>query len=399
MANYKLVTPEGTKDYLFNEVTLRNKITDKFRNLFYNHSYHEVITPGLEYLDVFLAKGHGLPIEDLYKLVDNHGRLMVLRPDSTTPIARLCATRLKEEELPLRLFYNQSVYSLTEQNRGHSNEVRQAGIELIGDGSKRADLEVLYLAIQALEELAPCKFRIEIGHIGIYNSLIEQLNLDEETQEEIRSCIESKNYPALNERLDKLEYSPGIEVIKRLPGLFGEEVFDEALDLIKDEKTLDIIEYLKKIYVSLKQLNTVGTITVDFGIVNKKDYYTGIVFKGYLEDFAGEDVLSGGRYDNLLGYFGKEAEAVGFSINIDVATRVLLDRNRKKNGADILLLPKKGYEIEAFHHMKELAGKYVVEQSLNKTIEKSLAYAKERGIPFLEIVGSEIERMEVTKQS
>lgn len=399
MANYKLVTPEGTKDYLFNEVTLRNKIADRFRNLFHNHSYHEVITPGLEYLDVFLAKGHGLPIEDLYKLVDNHGRLMVLRPDSTTPIARLCATRLKEEKLPLRLFYNQSIYSLTEQNRGHSNEVRQVGIELIGDASKRADLEVLYLAIQALEELAPCKFRIEIGHIGIYNSLIEQLNLDEDTQEEIRSCIESKNYPALNECLDKLEYSPGIEVIKRLPRLFGEEVFDEALDLIKDEKTLDIIEYLKKIYISLKQLNTTGTITVDFGIVNKKDYYTGIVFKGYLEDFAGEDILSGGRYDDLLGCFGKDAEAVGFSINVDVATRVLLDRNRKIKGADILLLPKKGYEIKAFHRMKELAGKYVVEQSLYKTVEESLDYAKEKGIPFLDIVGSEIERMEVTKQS
>jgi len=329
MASYKLATPEGTKDYLFNEVTLKNKIANKFRELFYKHSYHEVITPGLEYLDVFLAKGHGQPIEDLYKLVDNHGRLMVLRPDSTTPIARLCATRLKEETLPLRLFYDQNVYAYTRQMRGYSNEVRQTGIELIGSGSSKSDLEILYLAVQALEEIAPCKFRIEIGHIGIYNSLIEALNVTEDIQEEIRQCIESKNYPALNERLDKLGSGGQIELIKRLPRLFGEEVFEEAEDLFQNEKTAETIKYLKEIYDKVKQMSTTGSISVDFGIVNSKDYYTGMVFKGYLEDFAGEEVLSGGRYDNLLQCFGKQAEAVGFSINVDVATKVLMNQKRE----------------------------------------------------------------------
>jgi len=391
MASYKLATPEGTKDYLFNEVTLKNKIANKFRELFYKHSYHEVITPGLEYLDVFLAKGHGQPIEDLYKLVDNHGRLMVLRPDSTTPIARLCATRLKEETLPLRLFYDQNVYAYTRQMRGYSNEVRQTGIELIGSGSSKSDLEILYLAVQALEEIAPCKFRIEIGHIGIYNSLIEALNVTEDIQEEIRQCIESKNYPALNERLDKLGSGGQIELIKRLPRLFGEEVFEEAEDLFQNEKTAETIKYLKEIYDKVKQMSTTGSISVDFGIVNSKDYYTGMVFKGYLEDFAGEEVLSGGRYDNLLQCFGKQAEAVGFSINVDVATKVLMNQKLEIRCPDILLFIEDGYEVQGFSHLKQQGERYRVEHCLLKDKEAALIYAKAKNIPHVHIVGEKLE--------
>jgi ATP phosphoribosyltransferase, regulatory subunit len=391
MASYKLATPEGTKDYLFNEVTLKNKISNKFRELFYRHSYHEVITPGLEYLDVFLAKGHGQPIEDLYKIVDNHGRLMVLRPDSTTPIARLCATRLKDEILPLRLFYDQNVYAYTKQLRGYSNEVKQAGIELIGSDSSKADLEILYLAVQALEELAPCKFRIEIGHIGIYNSLIEALNVSEDIQEEIRQCIESKNYPALNEQLDKLGSGSEIELIKRLPRLFGENVFEEAENLFQNAKTAETIKYLKGIYEKVKQINTTGNISIDFGIVNRKDYYTGIVFKGYLENFSGEEVLAGGRYDNLLQCFGKKAEAIGFSINVDVVTKVLLNQKHEIRRPNLLLFIEVGYEIQGLSYLKQQRDVYIVEQCLLEDKEAAIAYGKAKNIPCLHIVGEKVE--------
>ena len=126
MTQNRLITPEGTKDYLFEEAVLRRNIENKLRDAFAFRGYHEVVTPALEFLDVFTTSENGMPIEQMYKLSDAKGRLMVLRPDSTMPIARLCATRLKNEKLPLRLYYNQPVYSVTPSLRGRSDEMLQS---------------------------------------------------------------------------------------------------------------------------------------------------------------------------------------------------------------------------------------------------------------------------------
>ena len=139
MLKNQLITPEGTKDYLFEEAAVREEAETLLHTLFKARGFSEVITPGLEFLDVFSVKGHSIPIEYMYKLSDYKGRLMVLRPDSTMPIARLCATRLRAEQIPLRLFYNQTVYSQNRTLSGRSDEVTQAGVELLGAAGLRAD--------------------------------------------------------------------------------------------------------------------------------------------------------------------------------------------------------------------------------------------------------------------
>lgn len=396
MGNHKFITPEGTKDYIFDEVTARNSITKSLATLFSSNSYSEVVTPSLEYLDVFLGKGHGIPIEYMYKLVDHNGRLMVLRPDSTTPIARLCATRLKDEKMPIRLFYNQSVYSTTRQMSGKSNEVLQSGVELIGKSNEKSDLEVLTLAIRSLEQLKPLKFRVELGHIGIFNTLIDSLNIDDETKEQIRICIESKNYPSLNDMLDKIGDSYEISVLKQLPRLFGdEEVFDKALAIINDEKTIEIINYLKVLYQKLKKIDTDGEITVDFSVVNRTDYYTGVVFKGYIEGCFGEAVLSGGRYDNLMSGFFKESGAIGFALNVDVAAKALINERGQASKPDIIVFCDKDYEIESFIYIKTISDKYIVEFSILESLEETIEYAKTKGIKRIDIVNDSIKTIEV----
>ena len=146
MRNYDLITPEGTKDLLFGECIIRRDIENTLLDLFKSRGYCEMITPGLEFFDVFNLNSQYFPQENLYKLTDSKGRLLVMRPDSTMPIARVVATRLRDAVLPLKLCYNQPVYSTEPALKGRSDEIVQAGIELIGSQLKMADLEVISTA-------------------------------------------------------------------------------------------------------------------------------------------------------------------------------------------------------------------------------------------------------------
>ncbi len=107
---YERATPEGTRDLLFEECAARREVESRLSGLFKARGYNRVITPTLEFFDVFDRESAGMPLETLYNITDSHGRLMVLRPDNTLPIARIAATRLREEAIPLRLFYSQNVF-------------------------------------------------------------------------------------------------------------------------------------------------------------------------------------------------------------------------------------------------------------------------------------------------
>ncbi len=310
MRKNQRITPEGTKDYLFGEAAARRQVEASLRALFERRGYSEVITPGLEFLDVYSA----LPEEGMYRLTDSRGRQMVLRPDSTMPIARLCATRLQGRGLPLRLYYNQPVYTANSGN-GKPHEVMQAGAELIGCPGLEGDLEILSMA-------AETGCRLEIGHIGVFNALAGTMGLDAAAREELRLTIEGKNYPALSDLLDGMGDCPEAAVLRRLPRLFGgREVFAEAERLLPSGGARESLAHLRALYEGLCQRGLGEAVTVDLALVNRADYYTGVVFKGYLEGY-GQEALSGGRYDNLLPQFGVDAAAVGFGVNVDAAARL-----------------------------------------------------------------------------
>ncbi len=389
MLKNQLITPEGTKDDLFEEASVCRRIAQRLCGLFEKRGFAEVVTPGLEFLDVFSVEGHSIPTEYMFKLTDPKGRLLVIRPDSTLPIARLCATRLKGELLPLRLYYNQAVYSSNPALRGRSDEVKQAGVELIGVQSKLADLEILSLALKSLEELGSPSFRLEIGHIGFFNILADSLCLDAAAREELRLLIEVKNYPAVGDILDRFSGRKEALILKQLPRLFGgEEVFRQASALIENSEAAPILSYLQQLYESLQKLGLGDQVSVDLGIVNRTDYYTGVVFKGYLEGY-GEPILSGGRYDRLLASFGEEAPAIGFAVHIDAAARTLMrEQEVRIPPAERLIFAEPGREMEAIHYLNELTSQGVkAELSLFSTWEESLEYAEKRGISRLEKPG------------
>ena len=204
MKKYDLITPEGTKDYLFEECEIRRETEHNIHEIFRSKGYTQLMTPGLEFYDVFHTKAGYFPQESLYKLTDSKGRLLVLRPDSTIPIARVVSTRLKDAVLPLRLFYNQSVYRFEPTLKGRSDETIQAGIELIGSYSHMADLELIATAIEVLSTCSDGNFSLEIGDAGVFKELMQELHATPEQAENIRYLIETKNYPALNDLLDAM---------------------------------------------------------------------------------------------------------------------------------------------------------------------------------------------------
>lgn len=399
MKRYDLITPEGTSDLLFADCLGRRQVENKLAQLFEGFGYSEVVTPGIEFYDLFSGSSRNFQQESLYKSIDSKGRLIVMRPDSTIPIARLVATRLKDAELPLRLYYNQSIYENNALLKGRSDEIVQAGIELIGgENRKRADYEVLCTAVEALASFDKENFRLEIGHIGYFKELVAQLDVDESVREEIRLLISTKNYPALNDLLDEIGDNQITSALKQLPRLFGgAEVFEKAADIYADEKITGILFNLKEVYNRLSSLGYEGKISVDLGIVSHTDYYTGIVFKGYLSE-VGQSVLRGGRYDKLVGEFGRDCPAVGFGVNIDTVARHLrkIGNTPLAKPLDAIVFGEKGYVVESLSYAQTLVRNGAkVENSIFNTLEETKKYALKKGVKKIIVVSDDINEIEI----
>ncbi|MBM6896328.1 ATP phosphoribosyltransferase regulatory subunit [Pseudoflavonifractor capillosus] len=312
--NIHFNTPEGTRDRLYAECLERRQVQGALVDLFRRRGYAEVITPEVEFYDLFVHSGSPLPQETMLKIIDRSGKIMVMRPDTTTPIARLAATKLKTLPLPQRLYYDQTVFRSGNAHEGGSSEIAQCGVEMLGATGKKADLEMITLAVDALRACGLTGFHIEVGHVGFYQDLASRMNMPQQEQERMRLLIEGKNYAVLNDFLEPYSTQPDCTALRRLPYLFGgAEVLQEARALAGDCPSLD---YLELLYGELCQAGYGDYVQFDLGLVHQIDYYTGVVFRGYAKG-AGAPVLSGGRYDNLVELFGRRAEATGFAVDVD----------------------------------------------------------------------------------
>lgn len=392
MNKYSKITPEGTRDLLFEECDARRNVECQLSAMFKARNYKKVITPTLEFFDVFNRESSGIEPESVYTLTDYAGRMMVLRPDSTLPIARIAATRLKDAAYPLRLYYNQRVFHRFRSFSGHSDETTQSGIELIGASGIRADLEIITTAIDALNCCGAPDFRIEIGHAGFFKALSKALKTTDEIRTKITDFIEAKNFAALNDLLDTLGESDATRVLRSLPRLFGDSmVIEKAAAMCKGKDELAPLKYLDKLYAKLSQLGLGDKINIDLGLVHRNNYYTGVVFRGFIEG-SGLTVLSGGRYDMLTGEFGKQLPATGFGVEIDALAGAMLNRGETapKKPADVLVFGEDGYEVQALVRVRELNSENLVcENCTEGTLEAAKAYAAIKQIKRLDCIGGE----------
>ena len=386
MKNYSKITPEGTKDYLALESRAIRCAEKRLSALYKAKGYQKVMTPTIEFFDVFNRESSGYSPENLYSLTDSYGRLLVLRPDSTLPIARLASTRLQNAVLPLRIYYNQNVFLRQKNLTGRSDESTQSGIELMGVGGIRADLEVIATAVEAIECCTSADFKLEIGHAGFFKDLCNNLNVDDETISAIYDCVESRNFVSLNKILDKIGENSVTDCIRNLPRYFG------GLDIIEKAKQIGIgdesLEYLKELYVQLEKMGLSDKIIIDLSLVNRTNYYTGIIFKGYL-DGSGISVVSGGRYDLLAGEFGKNMPSTGFGIETGALASVMMTRNEVEEEImpQIIVWGDENYITNALEYSKTLRSKDIFcEMSNFSTAEETIEYAKQKGIKTVCII-------------
>ena len=335
--------PDGMRDMIFAENNTEKNLGEKISALYEKRGYGSVATSSLEYYDVFNFESQTIPEENMFKLTDKSGRLVVLRPDNTTPLARIAATRLKNAPRPLKMFYNQNVFRISRDYSGKRSEFNQTGIEIFGGNSEKADLEAIVTALRTLQEISDfyggaIKYKLELGHAKFCNELLDSLGLDKEKREAVIKYISAKNSSSLEVVLgDGEEMKSAMQIIRQIPRLYGSKsVINDARKLCAGVNGAEnALDYLEKLYTILDINGFSENISIDLATVNDMDYYTGVVFRGYL-DYTGEAILGGGRYDNLMSNFDGDDAATGFGVNLSLITDKLsrvagLEKEEKKN--------------------------------------------------------------------
>lgn len=389
MRPYIVNTPEGTKDRLFAECRSRRSAQAAITKLFKRRGYSEVVTPEVEYYDLFVHSGEPLPQESMLKIIDRSGKILVMRPDCTAPIARVAATRLQNSVFPQRLYYNETIFRSDDAHLGNDSEIAQCGIELIGAPGLKGDLETVAMAIDTLLATGAEHFHVELGHAELFRQLSAALDTDAETVERLRTCIENKSFAALAELLAPFGAAPAACALRRLPYLFGTaEILDEAAGLMRDSAALETITYLRHIYEALSQSGRGQYLRFDLGLVNRLDYYTGLVFRGYVEG-AGSTVLAGGRYDELIGCFGTARPATGFAVYVDALAACLPEVQQPRPSTLLHYVPS--FFAQALAYMDQ-AEPGSVELSPCETVQESHALAAEKGIHRLILIDDGGER-------
>ena len=351
-------TPEGTRDLLFSATRALRKTERAVRETLEKRGYEEIITPVMEYYDVFLHANPTQSQEVMVKATDRNGRICVMRPDNTTPIARVAASRFPDEAFPAHIYYCQKVIRAVADDHGHRGEVLQVGAELMGTDGLDADLDILSAAFDALASVG-AGFRVELGHAGIYKGLISSLGVSEETAEEIRTLIENKSFAALGDVLEPYRDREAYRALKAMPQLFGGvEVLEEADRLTENPEARAAFAYLKALLGALTKAGHGDAVMIDLGLVHELDYYTGVMFRGYAGG-AGAAILRGGRYNALCGKFGRDLAAAGFAIDLEALTeaapaagyaegsgriRIALTKGRLEKKT-LALLKNSGYDI------------------------------------------------------
>lgn len=392
-------TPEGLKDMLYEECAAKAEIERIITDLFTMRGYSRAITPTVEYYDLFDDDMLGIPQEQMYKLTSVSGRIMALRPDMTIPIARLVSTRLKDVPAPIRLYYTENIFKVNMNGSGHENEITQSGIELIGAKGLAADLEVLDMAVKVFEKCGISDYAIELGHAGFFGSLVRGLGVDDEKKEEIRRSIESKNYAELSLILSGIDDSPSAKVLKLLPSLYGgAEILDEAEKLCAGNgEAMEYLDYLRELYSKLSEISSDANINLDLGMVHRNNYYTGVVFRGYINGY-GNTVISGGRYDGLMEKFGRPMPATGFAVdnNALISTLIASKGDKLMSKIDAVIYAERGYEAQAVMLAGNLADNGCISRICSSGGEEgAVSYAKELGAEKVYIVSNNIKTVDI----
>jgi ATP phosphoribosyltransferase regulatory subunit len=303
--------PSGTRDVLPDEMRELRAMTERVRAVFEAAGYGEVATPALEYESTFGRSGMagGRPA---YRVFDEEGNMLILRADMTVPIARLVATRYASAEPPLRFCYFAHAYRGVRPQRGQSREFLQAGVELIGSPGPEGTAEALAVLCAALDAAGLETYRVGLGDASLYPFLLDALGVAPERSERILAELVRGDFVGVEREVHELGLgAEPAELLLRVPRTRGgAEVLENLEEPLRGALT-GMLEVQ-----ALLTPEVAERIIFDLGLVRSFGYYTGAVFQVY-DPAYGVPLGSGGRYDELLGVFGRPLPAVGFALNVE----------------------------------------------------------------------------------
>lgn len=325
MKDILLHTPEGVRDIYNSEFQRKDLVENSMKQVMKQYGFHQFMTPTFEYFEIFNKERGTVASKDMYKFVDRDGETLVLRPDMTPQAARCVAKYFKNEELPIRLFYHGSVFVNHSGYQGKLKESTQIGAELYNDASPEADAEMAALMIDCLSASGLTKFQVVAGQADFFRALVEEAGFSEEETDELRRLIEMKNVFGVEQLLSGKEISEELkEVFTKLSSHFGSiETIHNMKKITKNERAVAALDRLELFYEALCMYGKEEHISFDLGMLSQFNYYTGILFRAYTHG-TGDVIAAGGRYDSLVGQFGKQAPAIGVAVYSDQLLTALL---------------------------------------------------------------------------
>lgn len=393
-----LHTPEGVRDIYNAECIKKLKVQNALLHRIHRYGFQEIQTPTFEFFEIFSSERGTVAAKDMYRFFDREGNTLALRPDMTPPVARCAAKYFKEELLPIRLMYCGNTYINNNSLQGKLKESTQLGAELINDPSAGADAEMVAMTVDCLLTAGLKEFQVEIGHAEFFYGLVEEAGFQEDEISKLRELIENKNLFGMEELLAKKELTPSLkELFSKLPELFGTiEKVREIKCFVHNARSKAALNRLEEVYELLKLYGFESYLTFDLGMLSKYNYYTGIIFRAFTYG-TGDAVANGGRYDSLVGQFGKDAPAIGTAILLD---QLLLALSRQKlleepDLEDTLIVYQKKAESLAIRLAKQFRSDgmrvELYAEQIAQTPEEYAAYAKRMGLGGVLYLGKEAE--------
>jgi ATP phosphoribosyltransferase regulatory subunit len=320
--------PSGTRDVLPQETGEVRAITDTLRAAFDRHGYGEIYTPALEYESV-LARADMAEAQPAYRVFDETGAVLALRSDMTVPIARVVATRYASTDPPLRFCYFAHCYRGVRPQRGQLRELLQAGIELIGSPAPEGTAEALTVLCRSLDAVGLKDYRVGMGDASLFPALMVSLEVRDAVRYGLLEALVRRDFVELGQRL----YDAGLdgeaaELLLDVPQRRG------GPELLTDAPppAVEAVTGMRRVY-ELLEPDVAERVIFDLGLIRNIGYYTGAVFEVY-DPALGAPFGGGGRYDDLLGRFGRQLPAVGFALDVDQLHQALAGEER---GTGLLL--------------------------------------------------------------
>jgi ATP phosphoribosyltransferase regulatory subunit len=309
--------PTGTRDVLAQEMRELRAIESTLLDLFHRRGYEEVATPTIEYQEV-IAQGEGPEGTATYRFLDESGSVLALRNDMTVPIARMVAARFAAEEGPFRLAYSGSVYRRVRPQRGQLREFRQIGVELVGSEAPQGTIELIEVLVASLDAIGLGSAVIGLGDADLFRQVLDEFEVEGRPRDRILECLAAHDLVAIEAEAGDLADLGDAEraTIVALGNIRGGAEVLEQARAIGGPAIERASARLAETFEGLEAAGIADRVQVDFGLLRDLGYYTGAILEVY-DPAVGHAIGGGGRYDALLGRFGRPLPAAGFALYLE----------------------------------------------------------------------------------